>query len=395
MLINLSVLLSGPSVLYISVIIIFAAILGKFLAAYLMQVFFGYSTIERNLMFGLSTSRAAATIAVVIVGYQLKLFDTELMNVAILIILVSCILGSVITERAARKLSQLKKQEEKHEDYIQPERILVPLSNPDTLDFLMSFALTIKKAGSHEPIYPLTVLQDDSSTPRRIIQFNRSLEKYQIEASSTEDHVSPMVRIEVSAVDGILRAVKEKMITKIIIGWNVKLSASNLILGSLLEKLIEKADKMLMINHIGKPLESFKAIKIFIPPDVQHEVGFDDCVTTFIDFSGRLKKETTFFCEASTQYYLETQIKKQIFDNQTYRIIEYTDWINFNNYAQHLLLDELLIIFSTRPKSFSSQSYFDNIPRTLSRYFKDHSFVLVYPEDQVLVDDTLSSRLGT
>jgi Kef-type K+ transport system membrane component KefB len=395
MLIDLKALLAGPSVLFIAFIIILAAILSKFLATWVMQILFGYSVSERNLMFGLSTTHAAATIAVVLVGYQLNLFGSDLMNVAILIILFSCIIGSIVTEKAARKISGTYKHEEKHEDYRQPERILVPLSNPATLEFLMGFALTIKKSGSREPIYPLTVLHDDESASQKILQFNRNLEKYQIEASSTEESISPMVRIEVSAVDGILRAIKEKMITKIVIGWNVKVSASNLILGSLLEKLIEKAAKMIMIINIDKPLETFKSIKIFIPPDVQHEPGFNECINTFITFSGRLKKDTIFYCEGPTQSYIENQIKKQVFETQGYRLIDFSDWSNFNNYSRSLQLNELLIFINSRPKSFSYHPYLDNIPRILSRYYKDHCFVLVYPEDQLQDEDTLSSRLGT
>jgi Kef-type K+ transport system membrane component KefB len=395
MLIDLSALLSGPAVLFVAFIIIVAAIASKFLATWVMQLLFGYSTPERNLMFGLSTSHAAATIAVVLVGYQLKLFDSDLMNVAILIILFSCLIGSIVTEKAARTLSFIYKHEDKNDEFQQAERILVPIANPGTLEFLMSFAFTVKKSGSREPIYPLTVLQDDGSTPKKIMQFNRSLEKYHIEASSTEESINPMVRIEVSAVDGILRAIKEKMITKIIIGWNVKVSASNLILGSLLEKLIEKANKMLMIVNIDKPLETFKAIKIYIPPDVQNYPGFDDCISTFITFSVRLKKETIFYCEPNTQNYLEEQIKNQVFDAQGYRIIYFNDWSNFSNYSGSLETDELLVFINSRPKSFSYNAYLDNIPRILSRHYKDNSFVLVYPEDQIQLDDTLSSRLGT
>ena len=395
MLINLSALLSSPAVLFKAFIIIIVAFLGKFLASLMMQILFRYTVSERNLMYGLSTSHAAATIAVVLVGYQLNLFNSDLMNVAILIILFSCVVGSIVTEKASRKLLGVFKHEDKHEDYEHPERILVPLANPATLEFLMSFAFTIKKSGSREPIYPLTVLQDDSSASRKIMDFNRNLEKYQIEASSTEESISPMVRIEVSAVDGILRAIKEKMITKIIMGWNLKVSASNLILGTILEKLIEKANKMLIIIHIDKTLEAFKTIKIFIPPDVQNEPGFDDCISTFITFSGRLKKETIFFCEAPTLNYLETQIKKQVFEAQGYRIINFNDWSNFNNYSASLQMNELLVFINSRPKSFSYHVYLDNIPKILSRFYKDHNFVLVYPEDQSQVDDTLSSRLGT
>jgi Kef-type K+ transport system membrane component KefB len=394
MLIDLKALLAGPEVLIVAFIIIVAAILSKFLATFVMQILFGYSVTERNLMFGLSTSHAAATIAVVLVGYQLKLFDSDLMNVAILIILFSCMLGSIVTEKAARKLSVIYKQDEKYEEFQPPERILVPLANPNTFEYLMSFALTLKKAGSKEPIYPLTVLHDDENASQKIMQFNRNLEKYHIEASSTEESINSMVRIEVSAVDGIIRAIKEKMITKIVIGWNVKVSASNLILGSLLEKLIEKANKMLLIVNIDKPLMSFKSIKIFIPPDVQNELGFDDCISSFLTFSGRLKKETIFYCETPVKNYLEAQLKSQGFDAQAFKIKEFSDWSNFNNYSKTLQLDEILVFINSRPRSFSYHSYLDNIPKILSRFYKEHSFVLVYPENQLHLDDSLSSRLG-
>jgi len=395
MLIDLKALLAGPAVLFVALIIIVAAIASKFLASLVMQVLFGYSVTERNLMFGLSTSHAAATIAVVLVGYQLKLFDSDLMNVAILIILFSCIIGSIVTEKAARKLSVIYKQDERVEEFSPPERILVPLANPSTLEYLMSFAFTLKKSGSHEPIYPLTVLHDDENASQKIIQFNRNLEKYHIEAASTEEAISPMVRIDVSAVDGILRAIKEKLITTIVIGWNVRVSASNLILGSLLEKLIEKTHKLLIIVNIDKPLESFKSINVFIPPDVQIETGFDDCMNSFLTFSGRLKKDSIFHCGLETRIYLESRLKKQIVETAGYKFSDYTDWSKFYKYSRILQKNELLVFINSRPKTFSYQSNLDNAPRILSRFFKDHSFVLVYPEVQSNSDDSLSSRLGT
>jgi Kef-type K+ transport system membrane component KefB len=394
MLIDLKALLAGSGVLLVAAIIILAAILSKFLAAYAMQHLFGYSRHERNLMFGLSTSHAAATIAVVLVGYQLKLFDSDLMNVAILIILFSCLLGTVITEKAARELSFIYKHEERSDDYVQTERILVPLSNPGSFENLMSFAFALKMPGSKEPVYPLTVLQDDGSAPQKIIQFNRNLEKYHIEAASTEETINPMVRIEVSTADGILRAIKEKMITKVIIGWNVKMSPANLILGTLLEKLIEKANKMLLIVNIDRSLETFSSVKIFIPPDFQNDPGFDDCITTFMGFSARLKKEAILFCDSSTRHFLEARTRNENSDTQLQQIVEYSDWNNFGNYSKELQPDELLVFFNPRPKSFSYHSYLDNIPRILGRFYKDHSFVLVYPEELIQVDDTLSSRLG-
>jgi hypothetical protein len=376
-------------------VIITVAILSKFLAAYVMQLLFGYSVVERNLVFGLSTSHAAATIAVTLVGFQLGLFDKSLMNVSILLILVSCLVGSIVTERASRKLSILKKREEKSEIFDRPERILVPLANPMTLDFLMSFAFTIKQEDSGEPIYPLTVLQDDQNTSMKIIRFNKQLEKYKFEASSTEESISPMVRIDVSVVDGILRAVKEKMITKIIIGWNGKISASNFILGSLLEKMVEKANSMIMIVKIDKQLETYRTVKIFIPPDLEFEQGFNDCINTFAGFSNRLKKDIEIFCEEKTREYLSKLLKLSSRNNLSVKILDYTGWDSFQNNAKGLNENDLLIFVNARPGSLAFKSYLENIPRVLTKNYKNHNFVLVYPETKHLAEDTLSSSLGS
>ena len=394
MLIDLSALFSGPHILFVSAIIILTAIISKFLAAYAMQLIFGYSITERNLMFGLSTSHAAATIAVVLVGHQIGLFDKNLLNVAILIILVSCLLGTIVTERASRKLSIQKKQDERVDKYEQPERILVPLANPGTLEFLMRFAFTIKQSSSDEPIYPLTVLRDDGSTSTKIDLFNSQLEKYRLEASSTEENISSMIRIEISVADGILRAVKEKSITKIIIGWNGKLSASNYILGSLLEKLIEKANTMMMIVKIDKPLEYYRSIKMFIPPDMEYEPGFEDCLNTFKHFSDQLKKEMELYCEENTRAFMKTELRKYSRDNQKLKYKKYSKWNSFYHFSKDLQENELLVFMNARPRSFAYHSYLENIPKTLTRFFKDRSFVLVYPENKVQVEDTLSTRLG-
>ncbi len=194
--------------------------------------------------------------------------------------------------------------------------------------------------------------------------------------------------------DGILRAVKEKLITKIIIGWNGKLSASNYILGSLLEKLIEKANSMMMIVKIDKSLEYYRSIKMFIPPDMEYEPGFEDCLDTFKHFSSQLKKEIEFFCEENTLMFIKKELKKFSRDNQKLKFHEYTKWNSFYQYSKELQGNELLIFMNARPRSFAYHSYLDNIPKILTRFYKTRSFVLVYPGNKIQIEDSLSSRLG-
>ena len=81
------------------------AITGKWLAAYIGQKIFKYSVIERNLMFSLSVSKAAVALAVVLTGFELKLFDVSILNGTIVVILVTCLISTFIAENAAKKLA--------------------------------------------------------------------------------------------------------------------------------------------------------------------------------------------------------------------------------------------------------------------------------------------------
>ena len=73
------------------------AIAIKYAAAWVMQVIYRYTNAERQVIFGLSVSHAAAIIAVVIVGYDLKIIGLNVLNGAIMIILISCFIGSFVT----------------------------------------------------------------------------------------------------------------------------------------------------------------------------------------------------------------------------------------------------------------------------------------------------------
>lgn len=67
--------------------------------------------VERELMFGLSNAQAAATLAAVLVGYNIilpsgeRLLNEDVLNGTILLILVTCVVSSFITEHAAKRIA--------------------------------------------------------------------------------------------------------------------------------------------------------------------------------------------------------------------------------------------------------------------------------------------------
>src|SRR5690554_2384652 len=70
MLVDVSVILSGPMALIVAGTLSVVAIFGKWNAAFFTQLVFKYSAAQRQLIFGLSGAHAAATLAVILVGYN-------------------------------------------------------------------------------------------------------------------------------------------------------------------------------------------------------------------------------------------------------------------------------------------------------------------------------------
>ncbi|MES1217442.1 MAG: cation:proton antiporter, partial [Bacteroidota bacterium] len=87
MLIDLSVLLNGQAALIIAGALTVMALVGKWLAALFTQIIFRYTVVQRNVIFGLSSAHAAATIAVILIGYKLGVVDENVLNGTIILIL--------------------------------------------------------------------------------------------------------------------------------------------------------------------------------------------------------------------------------------------------------------------------------------------------------------------
>ena len=76
MIVDVSVILNGPMALVIAGTLSVVAIFGKWLkTALITQLAFKYSKAQRQLIFGLISSHAAATLAVILVGYEASIID--------------------------------------------------------------------------------------------------------------------------------------------------------------------------------------------------------------------------------------------------------------------------------------------------------------------------------
>lgn len=378
MLVNLSILFQGSTALIIAGIMIVTATGGKWIAAWLTQKIFKFSKLERNIIFGLTNARAAAALASVIIGFELGLLNENILNGTIIMILVTCLISTLVVEKAGREQAIIENSSTPEIHDIS-ERILVPVSNPESIEKLIDFSILLKNPKSTEPIYPLVVVPDDHQTQQKVIHGNKMLDMASKHAAASDRSVTAVTRVDMNIASGIIRAIKDLQITQVIIGWNARHSAQQWIFGSVLDNLLERSGKMVLVTNLVEPLNSMARIITVIPPNAEYEIGFPHWINALQTLSRQTAAKLHFYGNPSTLSHL----KEALADSKTQADAAYAifnDWDNFINFADEVQTDDLLVVISARNGSVSYNSLLDQIPRQLGKNFSKRSFVVIYPE---------------
>lgn len=378
MLVDLRVLFRGPEALIVAGAMIAVATLAKWLAAFFSRKIFKFTKTEGQLMFGLSNAQAAATLAAVLVGFRLGLLNENVLNGTIMMILITCIISSIATEKAAVKQAIVENEASPNLSEI-PERILVPIANADTMEQLIDLAVLVKNPKSIEPIYPLAIIKDDQQSKENILQSNKLLEKAKRHAAATDTDVAVLTRVDNNIPNGIVRAVKDLMITEIVMGWSEKLSTKDRIFGSILDNILRKAGEMILVAKLVQPVSTIKHIRIAVPPRAESEPGFVHWLNTVRTIAKQTSAPITLYGTENTNHRIESAFKEMKV-NLTVKYNLFEDWEDFLILSRDVQVDDLFVIVSARPGSVSHNSYLPNIHKQLSKHFQQHNFVVIYPE---------------
>lgn len=131
---------------------------GKALAAAITRPLLGFSAGEAGLMFVLTTPQAAATLAATLVGFEIGLFGTAVVNAVLLLILVSILVSTVL---ATRYLGRVPVPED--QTTALGDRVLVATGSdgPTAAALRLAEALTSGESG----LVDLVIVQTEDEVP--------------------------------------------------------------------------------------------------------------------------------------------------------------------------------------------------------------------------------------
>lgn len=386
MLINVNVLFGHIDSLKVASVMIVVALVGKWIASYLTQKIYRMRAVERDLMFGLSNAQAAATLAAVLVGYNIilpdgeRLLNDDVLNGTILLILVTCVVSSFTTEFAAKKMAmddaavENDKAEEK-------ERFLIPIANPHTLESLMSLAMVVRDEKLSNNLVALSVINDSNDSARQEMRGKRNLERAAQIAASTSVRLKTVTRFDLNITTGILHTAKEYEATNIIIGLHNKTSIVDSFFGNLTENLLKNTYLQVMVARFQMPVNTLRRIIVAVPPKAEYEHGFTKWITHMCRMSSQLGCRVHFYAHPQTLGYIRGCILKKHKDTRV-AYSELEDWNDLLLLTGQVNNDHLLVIISARRGSISYDSSFERLPMQISRYFNNNSIMLLYPEQK-------------
>jgi len=289
-------------------------------------------------------------------------------------------IASFATELGGRKMA-ITESKKIDVAAITPERIMVPISNPATIENLMDIALLLKDKSSKELIYPLTIIKDDAEVDEKISESRKMLTQAIKHASAAATGVQLVTRVDLNVPSGIIRAAKELQITTIIIGWNAKMKAREKIFGSVLDNILMGSTQTLLVCKILHPVNTFGRIKVFLPPLAHYEPGFMNWLQMTKVLAQQAGTSLEYIAPNDVvQYTSKVLPAKAPFAKATF-IID-NNIPDIKTLGQKAQSGDLFIFINAKRTNISYQSYLDDIPYLLSEHFGPHSFIVVFPEQK-------------
>ncbi len=381
MLIDLRVILNGPMAIIIAVVLTSGAIFGKWLAALFTQLILKFSKAQRQLLFGLSTAHAGAILAVVLVGYKAGILDENILNGTIILILISCLVASVATEKASKKILLTEKSSELSVSEINlqnDEHILLPIVNLINIEKLLEFTLLIKDIKSANPVTILTVVPNNAEAELNIITAREKLKEFKKHGAASEIKVNTIATIDYNPADGITRISRETLSSIIVLGWPKKAGIIDKIIGEKISSIISNIDKTIFICQLEKLLINHKRIIVVTPPLAEKEIGFEIWLQKISKLSHELSIPVVYFGNMGTQDAIREKIKQKHLNTLvSFKVLD--DLEDLLVSSPDIKDDDLLVLISARKYSVSYLTFLDNIPNKIERHFTKNNKIVVYP----------------
>lgn len=386
MLIDFKVFFESLETLEVAGVMLIASIGGKYIAAVATQKTFRLSKDEGKLIFGLSSASAAATLASVMVGYNIIISETEtgepirllnehVLNGSILLILVSCTISSFISMASAQKIAESDNEDTVSGTNHEEENILLAINHEKTVERMVNLGILIKAHSNTEDLFALNVINEDKNESS-VKNAEKLLHQATDAAAAADVKLQALKRYDNDVINGVHNVIKEQNITDLIIGLEDEKGFSPSFVYNLYNGYLQNDDVNVLVYHAAQPLSTIKKYAVMIPQNAHKEAGFFHALLRVWNIARNSGATVVFYTPENILEILQKIIKKA---NIEAEFIIMNSWRDGEKTAAQLKEDEALIVLMAKR---GMQSYIPQmriIPELLNKYLNNNNYLLIFP----------------
>lgn len=388
MLIDYRAFFTSFETIKVGVVMIIVATAAKYAAAWLTQKTFRLSVDQRSVIFGLSNAQAAATLAAVMVGYNvilgttpdgepIRLLNESVLNGTILMILVTCAIASFSAQKGAHNIAMKESEEEKDDNEAKDEHILIPVSNEETVEELVHLSLAVKSKTNTSGLYALKVIDNHNNSDEKALKSSRRVLQTAVDtAAATDTRLKGLLRYDLSISNAITSVVKEREITDLVLGLHKEKDIPAAFLGNIVENVLQHSSVTTFIYKPVQPLSTIKRHLIIIPDQAEKEIGFIQIMNRVWNVLQNTGAKVVFYGSDDT-----LKAIKKLFAKRAGEIsyTHFSDWDDFLIVFRDVKADDSMWVIFSRKEGLSYDPVMPRIPGYLNKYFQSNSFILSYP----------------
>ena len=387
MLINVRTLFEGTHMLWIVGLIAFFGTFGKAVAAYLSSLLFKLPKAEGNMMFGLTSAHAAGAIAMIMVGMRIEvasgqyLVTDDMLNGVVIMILVTCIVSTMMTEHAAQQII-LRDNGQRTTDNTTsqtPEKILLCVKYPEIAPQLLELAIMMRNTKLNNELVALNVVYDDQNSSNHRKQGLQLLEQLQQQASASDVRMVTQVRLATNIANGIKHAFRETGASDIIMGMHVHTDNNPKFWGEFIQSLYNGLNRQIVLTRFVQPLNTLRRIQVCVPSRAEFEPGFQRWLERLCRMSGNLD------CRIQFHGRHESLILIREYVNNRHPNVrgEYTymaHWNELPKLAENIREDHMFVVVTARRGTISYKNAMDRLPNELMQHFSGKNLMIIFPD---------------
>lgn len=355
-------------------------VLSKLAAAKAAQALFRFSRDEGNLAFGLTVNKAAAAIAIALVGFaRLGLLDESLFSATIFTVAVTCVVGAVATGRSARRIAAADEGAGRTEA---TGRIMVPMANLETARSLVDLAFLLRSKDSQEPILPLAVVGDSETAEDDVARAEKLLAPVVVRGVAAGIPVAPVTRVSSNAAEGIVTAMRDHRATTLLLGWNGSPTIEQRLFGGVTEQVIMGTRRLVVVSRLSRPASALARVEILVPPLSERHPGFQDALECLLPACqslalGAIVLGDPAATRAAAAYLRANSTKPFPLEERPV-----ADWkAVFSELRAVAQSDGAAALLAARPGRLGWQPSVEKLPRKIASELPDHGMLVLYMAD--------------